>query len=131
MSDIVERLKAIAALARPSPDHAVATTIYIAIAEIERLRSLQAPAESELEAAHRQGYVRGLVDEADRHAWRPIESAPKDGTAVLLFGDGDTFVGQWSTYSTWNLVHAGGYAEDADAPSSPTLWLPLPEPPKG
>jgi hypothetical protein len=49
----------------------------------------------------------------------------------LLHGDGDTFVGFWSpNYRQWELVHTGGWAEDADVPAAPTHWLPLPELPK-
>ena len=59
--------------------------------------------------------------------WQPIETAPKDGTVVLLLGrsgrHADGFfepkayngIGVW----VWPYVHA-----------EPTHWQPLPEPPK-
>lgn len=56
--------------------------------------------------------------------WRPIETAPRDGTAVLLWGNGPTCaVAQWdSEASIWS---DGGWDVDA------THWRPLPSPPTG
>lgn len=94
---------------------------------IERLRA-QAPAASELEAAHRQGYVRGLVDEAARHAWRGMESAPKDGSSFLACS------GRWITVGFWHRAQqcwACSAPQYSRYPSDelPTHWQPLPEPP--
>ena len=82
--------------------------------------------------------------------WKPIETAPKDGTDVLLASAGRVTVGQWhdeswptaaeyhattgeylGQYETGECVPAswmswdGGFAE-ADPP---THWMPLPPPP--
>ena len=74
--------------------------------------------------------------------WRPIESAPRDGTAILAHGtlageingpyDSPMFgvveyVGQ-SDYAgfEWSLVGADGYC----VWMAPTHWLPLPPAPK-
>ena len=60
--------------------------------------------------------------------WQLIETAPKDGREMLLYGPfvptGGTYtdIGRWSQY-------AGGFWDwDADD-SQPTHWMPLPEPP--
>jgi len=60
--------------------------------------------------------------------WRPIETAPKDGTMLLLYGklvDSETsshFLGFWSTkWSDW-------FNEIMDF-AEPFLWMPLPPPP--
>ena len=69
------------------------------------------------EAAAEIERLRSLTD------WRPIESAPKDGAAVLLYRSNPrrtVKVDRWLTnwwYET-KIEHA------------PTHWLPLPEPPK-
>ena len=66
--------------------------------------------------------------------WMPIETAPKDGTEVQLWGDED-----WIPKARWLHVHGGWYVEywDADwrsysdsAVYNPTHWMPLPAPPQ-
>jgi hypothetical protein len=63
--------------------------------------------------------------------WLPIESAPKDGTHILIFevpafeGDEQMYVvGRWSDFG-WTESYADEYAI-----CSPTHWMPLPPPPK-
>jgi hypothetical protein len=61
--------------------------------------------------------------------WKPIESAPKDGTEVLLaYPGGIVKSGKWTLF--------GGYYEehwaDGERPrfgADPTHWMPLPPPP--
>lgn len=55
--------------------------------------------------------------------WQPIETAPKDGTPVLILAaDDERFVGCWK-HNAWELF--GAYAR-----ISPVLmWMPLPDPP--
>ncbi len=76
--------------------------------------------------------------------WQPIETAPKDGTLVLLWqknsfpGPGSAIIGSFRTdqndedgeplwlendYDDWST----GYAS---TPSHPTHWMPLPPPPE-
>lgn len=80
--------------------------------------------------------------------WYPIETAPKDGTQVLLYGtfqweDYDdiegmpllgTVVGFWGRTNwvthrqeSWQAVSANPYMDLCQ----PTHWMPLPEPPNG
>ena len=73
----------------------------------------------------------------DKSGWRPIETAPKDGTAILGYvpiipgpGDsdatpnGDLIVIWWEARGCWT--------DDRDLPAlcRPTHWMPLPEPPE-
>lgn len=61
--------------------------------------------------------------------WRPIDTAPKDGTRVLL-SDGVTV---WTSFwSDWGgQVKARWEPEgDADPAALPTYWMPFPPPPK-
>jgi hypothetical protein len=68
--------------------------------------------------------------------WQPIESAPKDGTRMLLtFGLDDyrPCVGAFRP----EIIHDDGYNETGwvetydEAPlAEPTHWMPLPDPPQ-
>ena len=70
--------------------------------------------------------------------WRPIETAPKDGTWVLLGSNGtDSSSGTWVTQGYFYDEGWRGETTDDGAPgycvlhdSQPTHWLPLPTPPK-
>ena len=67
--------------------------------------------------------------------WKPIGTAPKDGTYVLLFSpdsSGGPFIGQWRDRANypdggawWPEYNESGFAIDAD----PSHWMPLPPPP--
>lgn len=101
--------------------------------------------------------VRMCADELDaaltqlegQEGWQPIETAPKDGSLVLLWGDAsltEAAVGWWSGEKNypWAFIdsterveplccdHA---AEDLVLPNAfsaengPTHWMPLPSPP--
>ena len=83
--------------------------------------------------------LREIWDEAQRQAaptWQPIDTAPKDGTWILLAGDSGytttpfrVSVCQYSfdTYYSWWRDHAGdNFRDDGD---EPTHWMPLPPAP--
>lgn len=56
--------------------------------------------------------------------WQPIETAPRDGTRLLLFGDGDTVVAYFNvSYGTWD---DGDHHDDIPGL---THWQPLPAAP--
>lgn len=77
--------------------------------------------------------------------WQPIETAPRDGTAILVMSDDwpgtktgraeecnghNTYVAQW-----WGDEEDGRWVcymdavQDPDCPIKPTHWMPLPPPP--
>lgn len=83
--------------------------------------------------------------------WQPIGTAPKDGTVIILFGNGRVTAGHWEPekwpvaaeycgktgeylgqYETGECIPAWWYSEDGgfadDSP--PTHWMPLPTPPR-
>ncbi|MCA0276314.1 MAG: hypothetical protein LCH86_09935 [Proteobacteria bacterium] len=81
------------------------------------------------------------IAELEAGGWQPIETAPKDGTVVILYcpqGDGNpgstyrVTVGNWwssqddqEPWEGW-VSWDGGFSEDT---MMPTLWQPLPAPP--
>lgn len=59
--------------------------------------------------------------------WQPIETAPKDGTEVLIWVELHGFMRRAVSH------YAGQYADwviPGIAGLNPTHWMPLPEPPK-
>ena len=68
--------------------------------------------------------------------WMPIESAPKDGSAIVLSNGGGVWVGKYKP-----VYHTGFVPSDpwfsimlthsymGVAPNNPTHWQPLPPPP--
>ena len=85
---------------------------------------------SETDLADLRTRLRGLEQQ-----WQPIESAPKDGTNVLLF-DGETVsYGGWVSAADQGagpdeeyLVSAGWWSVDL-SDNQPTHWMPLPKSP--
>lgn len=78
---------------------------------------------ADLSARHKQDWrtkVTSVINAAFSAAWHPIETAPKDGTYILLTNDIFVDVGRFSHGSF------GGFASDSD----PTHWMPLPTPPR-
>jgi hypothetical protein len=57
--------------------------------------------------------------------WQPIETAPKDGTEVLITGKFPN--GVWFTEISWFNRHKGQWPGRSLDP--PTHWMPLPAPP--
>ncbi len=62
--------------------------------------------------------------------WQPIETAPKDGNDVLVFGGGDYTVAHWNG-EEWRDYGDIGWAGMCGDDNQPTHWMPLPEPPVG
>jgi len=72
--------------------------------------------------------------------WRPIETAPKDGTDVVIYAPNcGVLVAYWSD-SIWASVNnpvrgqGGGWVQEVHRSDtcvfSPTHWMPLPSPPE-
>lgn len=64
--------------------------------------------------------------------WQPIETAPKDGTHILLYSDQDVLEGYWCD-GRKRFIETGycfvGCGCCADSLTPPTHWMPLPPPP--
>jgi hypothetical protein len=57
--------------------------------------------------------------------WLPIETAPTDGTFVLLWAANESECAMVGYFGRrWELAHCDC------APFTPTHWMPLPDPPK-
>lgn len=67
--------------------------------------------------------------------WQPIDTAPKNGTNVLLLRDGIADLGLWSEDRNhyqprpfWRYRRS--VSATSDRAHQPTHWCPLPEPPE-
>ena len=61
--------------------------------------------------------------------WQPIESAPKDGTDIILWLPwiGRVRTGRWTMHKRWSADF--GVAYRLPLLGEPTHWMPLPAPP--
>lgn len=85
-------------------------------------------------------HILSLLDNIESEEWKPIETAPKDGTKILTFNGngggyngmsgegeikGDIAVSCWDD-DKWMLPHCC----DGVSYNEPTHWKPLPAPPR-
>jgi hypothetical protein len=100
---------------------------YSLLARAEAAEQLAEAAASQLRAA-----VDAYERAEGKLAWRPIETAPKDGTHILLSAPGRVTCGEWIVpngpdwddeplWGSWD----GNFSEE----NPPTHWQPLPAPP--
>lgn len=82
--------------------------------------------QTEPEFAKVAGRIRGAVARlrAGQGQWRPIESAPRDGTKILVAVRGESTMVRWHE-PAW--LGAGGRCYQFD---DPTHWMPPPPPPQ-
>lgn len=88
-----------------------------------------------------------MADTPFSDGWMPIETAPKDGTQVLLFTDTRAAPASEAWYymgiEPFSAVQIGYWEDTVDAPlrqegagwrkqlvGEPTHWMPLPAPPE-
>jgi hypothetical protein len=65
--------------------------------------------------------------------WQPIETAPKDGTPVLIhLNGGMTRIACWKERGAFGAGWRDpiGHAEHAAILGEPSHWMPLPDPPR-
>lgn len=63
--------------------------------------------------------------------WKPIDTAPKDGTEILISSDDGMFVGKWSdTKRLWVDSVEGTPFGVSGGWLAAVHWLPLPSPPR-
>lgn len=64
-------------------------------------------------------------------AWQPIETAPKDGTIILVGWRGECWLCFPAMWRASNVSHGlyGWHYLTLEKTCKPTHWMPLPEPP--
>ena len=64
--------------------------------------------------------------------WKKIDTAPKDGTEILLYGEEEIYVGAWDNSNALKMFIPHDVCKECfccGPPAVPTHWKPLPEPP--
>lgn len=63
--------------------------------------------------------------------WQPIETAPKDGTQILVWDGSNMICVKWheipQQFAAWEFAHTNDHAHFVTR--DVTHWRPLPEPP--
>ena len=70
--------------------------------------------------------VADALEAARKDGWQPIETAPKDGSEIILF---DPDYSQRSGFEGRYSAPRGNWLSSYDSPVKPTHWMPLPPPP--
>jgi hypothetical protein len=70
--------------------------------------------------------IAALQAELAKRQWQPIETAPKDGTDILVWDGRERFVVFYYRGASHWLMNCGSTCIEIN----PTHWQPIPEPPK-
>ena len=62
--------------------------------------------------------------------WKTIDSAPKDGTLILLFEPGNKSIPDDVGFVCAGIWDAENWYDGVSGYPEPTHWMPLPSPPK-
>jgi len=61
--------------------------------------------------------------------WQPIETAPKDGTPILVYEEDWGYPISIRWHQPWQKWVLNGVLLDLGSWGQPQIWMPLPEPP--
>lgn len=67
-----------------------------------------------------------IIDRHTAQQWLPIESAPRDGTRILILSECGVHEGEFANSRVWHSRRGDGSAFFIH---EPTHWMPLPETP--
>src|SRR5690348_16271156 len=60
--------------------------------------------------------------------WQPIETAPKDGTRVLVYAPGHLhMIGAWIEHHGYTYIGPAWFSNNSIITPAPTHWMRLPE----
>lgn len=88
------------------------------------LRQVQSIADSAYKLIEAEPFKSQHISEGKMPGWQKIETAPKDGTEILVWSSGS---GYWPRMAVWRDSY---WALDSANLGIPTHWMPLPAAPK-
>lgn len=74
--------------------------------------------------------IRAALTAAKGDGWLPIESAPKDGTHLQFWMNGECWYGKWFVNETYPMLSRWKVFGCKTWLLQPTHWRPLPKPPQ-
>jgi hypothetical protein len=81
-----------------------------------------------------EAWVSARAALAQPEGWQPIETAPKDGTRIIVAKQSG-YVMAWASSAYWferqykDREKYSGWTDGFDTLATPTHWMPLPAPP--
>lgn len=83
---------------------------------------------ADMATAAAQGFMDGVA-KGQQARWQPIETAPKDGQAILVTDGMDCYCVEWDEEFDWWTVDDNKLGPFRLRGSAPTHWMPLPAAP--
>ena len=100
------------------------TALLARITELESQLAQRFDA-ADMATAAAQGFRDGAAKEQQAE-WQPIETAPKDGQAILVTDGMDCYCVEWDEEFDWWAVDDNKLGPFRLRGSAPTHWMPLP-----
>lgn len=68
-----------------------------------------------------------ILDLKEKISWKPIETAPKDGTEILVLEAGGIYIARWVSPFMYNGYWSYDGWEELEDQNSPDYWMELPQ----
>lgn len=92
---------------------------------VDYVRAMATP--RDIDKLEQQAYAEGRKDEAEQHAWRPLETCPEDEHVLLALRLGHYSIGWWTDDGDGRRWF---FADKPHPDLTSVAWMPLPQHPE-